>query len=236
MSIEKITMPTIGVAGVGLPSAIYSIELINKFCKDKFSPWTRPNIVMHTPNLLPTYQAEASGRWDIVAEYLLSSIRLLAKMGADFAIIPANSVHRVITEIQQAAPIKVLDILTEVSDIAQSKGYKKVGIMGTVWTLAGHYYQSRLAERGIIEVIPEPDEQLILQDAIMNELVPNARVTPETLQKILTIVQSLKNKGCDAIALACTELPLILDDENCGLPTLDSTAILAEAALRSCIS
>lgn len=232
MKIEKMKMPTIGIAGVGLPSAIYCTELINHFCKDVFSPLTRPNIVMHTPNLQPTYQAEVSDRWDIVAEHLLFSINMLAKMGADFAIIPANAVHRVISQVQQMAPIKVLDILTEVADVCKIQGYKKVGITGTSWTLAGHYYQTRLAERGIEEIIPEPEEQVIFQNAIMNELVPNASAQPKTVQQLLSIIKNLQNKGCDAIALACTELPLILNDENCGLNTLDSTAILAKAAIR----
>ncbi len=147
-------------------------------------------------------------------------------------IIPANTVHKVIHGIQKRSSIPVISILDCVADVCLSKNLKKVGIMGTRWTMADHLYQAPLFQRGITEIIPSIDDQKIIQEAIFSELIPTGKASDKTLQKLLIIVNKLKAQGCDGIASACTELPLVLNDHNCGLITLDTTDILAESAVQ----
>lgn len=224
--------PTIGIAGVSIPGAVDCIQKINLFTPRYFLQQGNPNIVMHQPNFLIFQQAFRLEKWDIVSSELLASIDCLKKMGADFVIIPANTVHRVIAEVQEHSSIPVLNMLQVVSEECRRQKLTKVGVLGTSWTMSGHLYQDILKNHGVTELIPIDDEQKVIQDAIFFELVPTGRATPDTLSALLQVVQSLKSRGCEGIILACTELPLVLNENNCEMPVVDTTAVLAEAALK----
>lgn len=223
---------TIGIAGVSIPGAVDCIQKINLLCPGYFQQQGNPTILMHQPNFSIFQQAFRLEKWDIVSSELLASIDCLKKMGADFVIIPANTVHRVIAEVQEHSSIPVLNMLQVVSEECRRQRLTKVGVLGTSWTMAGHLYRDVLKNHNVDELIPTDDEQKIIQDAIFLELIPTGRATPETLSALLQIVKSLKNRGCDGIILACTELPLVLNEKNCEMAVVDTTAVLAEAALK----
>ncbi|PJE05990.1 amino acid racemase [Legionella sp.] len=225
-------VPTIGIVGVTIPGAIDCINKINQKARGNFEPHHHPNIILHQQNFGPTHQAQNQGRWDIVENRLIESIETLAKSGADFVIIPANTVHKVIDNLQKRATISVISMLDMVAEECQQHNLKKVGILGTRWTMAEHLYQKPLGIHNIEEIIPSEEDQNIVQEAIFQELIPTGNVKQQTLDELLAVTQRLKAKGCDGIALACTELPLVLNKENSGILTLDTTAILAEGALR----
>lgn len=226
---------TIGIAGVSIPGAVDCISKINQLSSSHFSDHTHPNILLHQPNFSPMARALHNEEWNIVLDSLLESVNILAKAGADFVIIPANSVHKVISELQQKSPIPVLNMLEIVCDECRERKITKIGILGTVWTMSGHLYKDRMEAKGIEEVIPSEEEQKIVQNAIFSELIPTGSVSLATLNALLAVVQSLKQKGCDGIALVCTELPLVLNDSNCGIPVIDSTDVLAKAALKKAV-
>ncbi|MBA2655829.1 MAG: amino acid racemase [Tatlockia sp.] len=226
------TLPTIGIVGVTIPGAIDCINKINQKFHNYFTSHNHPNIILHQLNFGPTHQAQIQGQWDIVENRLIASTTQLTKAGADFIIIPANTVHKVINNIIKRTAIPVLSILDSVAAECKRLQLKKVGILGTCWTMAERLYQQTLELNGIVEIIPSPEEQKIVQKAIFAELIPKGEVQSTTLASLLSIVESLKIRGCDAIILACTELPLVLNCENCQITTVDTSAILAESAVQ----
>lgn len=225
-------MLTIGVAGVTIPGAVDCISKMNQLSSRFFPGISHPHILLDQPNQQSICDAMKQDRWDLVLGFLLKSVQALAKAGVDFVIIPANTVHRVIQDLQKKSPLPVLNMLEIVAKECEKKGYKKVGVMGTTWTMSGHLYEQALRQQGVEEVIPVKDEQQVIHDAIFAELIPTGIATSKTLKGLLQVVSSLKSRDCKAIALACTELPLALNEANCGLPVLDTTALLAEAALK----
>ncbi len=227
---------TIGIAGVTIPGAIDCINKINQKAHSYFEHHHHPNIILHQPNFGPTHHAQIHGQWDIVEDRLIESIETLAKGGADFVIIPANTVHKVIDNIKKRATIPVLSILDMVAAECQRHNLKKVGILGTRWTMADHLYQNPLLLFDIEEIIPSEEDQDIVQKAIFKELIPTGNVKSKTLAALLAVTERLKARGCDGVALACTELPLVLNKENCKILTLDTTAILAEGAVRQALT
>lgn len=227
-------MPTIGVAGVTIPGAVDCIHKINRSSSQYFANNEHPNLVLYQPNFGMMQSALQKGDWAKVLLELSKSVDALAEIGVDFVIIPANSVHKVISELQEQSPVPILNMLDIVSNACKEKNLKKIGILGTTWTMSGHLYKESMEIYGMEEIIPSEEEQKIIQNAIFSELIPTGAVSSSTLSAMLTVVESLKNRGCDGIALACTELPLVLNESNCQIPVIDSTDALAKAALKKC--
>ncbi len=233
MSYER--MPTIGIAGVTIPGAIDCVNKINRLSSLYFAYNEHPNIILYQPNFGIMQSALQNADWARVLLELSKSVEALAEMGVDFVIVPANSVHKVIFALQKQSPVPVLNMLEIVCTECEANNIRKIGILGTIWTLSGHLYKETMEAHGIEEIIPSKEEQKIIQDAIFNELIPTGSVRLSTLSLMLGIVESLKQKGCDGIALACTELPLVLNELNCQIPVIDSTNALAKAALKKCV-
>lgn len=234
MAFER--MPTIGVVGVTIPGAVDCIQKINQVSHGKFQvAHQHPNIKLDQRDFSVIHAAQNAGKWSIVADRLVMSIHSLTDTGADFAIIPANTVHRVIAEVQSRSSIPVLNMLDIVADECQAQGFKKAAVFGTRWTMADHLYKESFAKRGIVEVVPSAEDQSVIQQAIFSELIPTGAVSPETLAALLRIVAKMKATGCDAVALACTELPLVLNANNCGMAALDTNALLAKAAVNEVV-
>lgn len=228
---NRALLPTIGVAGVTIPGALDCISKINCFSRGVFNDYQHPSIKLDQPDFSRIHQAQSDDRWDVVADLLVASIHSLTKSGADFAIIPANTVHKVIADVQARSAIPVLNMLDIVADACQQQGFKKVGVLGTRWTMAGHLYKEPFARRAMCEVSASEADQAVVQQAIFSELVPQGFASPETLAALLVVSQQMKRQGCDALALACTELPLVLNGRNCGMPTVDTNGLLAQAAV-----
>jgi aspartate racemase len=231
LSEGKQLMPTIGIAGVTIPGAIDCINKIARLSRDTFQQYQHPNIKLDQPDFAPIHQAQEQSNWSEVTDRLVASIESLAKSGADFAIIPANTVHIVIKEIQKRSSIPILDMLEIVTAACQRKRLKKVGVLGTKWTMGYHLYKEPFAQKNIIEIVPSSEDQQIIQDVIFSELIPSGAASKETLSALLKVVENLKQQGCDGLILACTELPLVLNTQNCGIEAIDTTAALAEAAI-----
>lgn len=136
-----------------------------------------------------------------------------------------------IDDIQKRSSMPVLNMLDLVSETCHKNGRKMLGVLGTRWTMNGHLYQKPFGKVGITEMTPADDEQHLIQSAIFSELIPYGYASHETVADLLRVVNRMRDSGCDAIILACTELPLILNTENCSIPAFDTTAILAEAAV-----
>lgn len=190
-----------------------------------------PEVSMHTHALAEYMKYIPAGDWRGVAEIMLSSAQKLASIGADFAICPDNTIHNALPFLLDRSPIPWLHIAEEVASVAAERGFRRIGITGTRWLTDSDVYPQKLTARGIAFQRPSEVERDEINRIIMDELVCGV-FKPEAVAYFQKVIASLKQQGCDAVVLGCTEIPLIIDDENSSLPTLDSTRILARAALR----
>jgi aspartate racemase len=171
-----------------------------------------------------------NGNWDGVADLMVSSGRKLAAAGANFAVCPDNTVHQVFEQVAKQSPVPLLSIIEVVSDECKSRGYRKVGVLGTKYTMKGPMYKEALAKRMIKMVVPDAKDKERVNSVIFDELVPEG-ATESSVKVLVDVVEKLKNAGCDAVILGCTELPLVLNMKNSPLPVVDSTRLLALKAL-----
>jgi aspartate racemase len=194
-----------------------------------------PEVSMHTHPLGEYMVYIRSGNWPGVAELMLSSVRKLAQVGAQFAICPDNTIHQAFDLVEQASPIPCLHIADAVAAEARMHGYRTLGITGTKYLMTGPVYPGVLAKHGIACQIPGEAERERIDTIIFSELV-NAIFTEKSRLYFNTVIQGLKDQGCDAVVLGCTEIPLLVNPDDCPLPTLDSTRLLARAALKEALN
>ena len=176
---------------------------------------------------IPAFDAQD---YAAVAEFMLESARLLAPAGADFAICPDNSAHLAFAHVERASPIPWLHIARVVGEEARRQGHRRVGVLGTRYTMAGPVYREALGALGIEVLVPEPADCDVVDRIIFRELVDGV-FTEASRKAYGEIIARLGERGCDAVALACTEIPLLVRAEDSPLPTLDSTRLLAREAL-----
>jgi len=190
-----------------------------------------PEITMNSVPLAEHMRHIRANDWEALAEVLAVSVRKLAQAGADFAICPDNTYHQAFKYLIPQSPIPWLHIARAVAEEANRLGYVRLGILGTKYLMEGAVYPEALEEFRIERKIPDEADREKINEIIFKELVNG--VFPETSRLYLNEVTSkLKARGCDAVVLGCTEIPLIVRPDDTPLPTLDSTRLLARAALR----
>ena len=191
---------------------------------------------MHTPSLDLYVDCLERGDIDGVGELMLASARKLAASGADFLICPDNTIHQAFEYVAPRSPRPWLHIAQVVADEAATRGYRRLGVLGTRWLSDSAVYPDALTACGLVAVRPTDAERDELGRIIMDELVAG-RFEPASIARFQQVIQRLRDEeACDAVVLGCTEIPLIIDDHNAALPTLDSTRLLARAALRKAIA
>lgn len=190
-----------------------------------------PEVSMHTPSFADYVERMDRNDWPAVGELMLASAKKLAAMGADFLICPDNTIHQAMRYVTPRSPLPWLHIADVVADIAKERGFKRVGLLGTRWLIDSAVYPEKLAARKIAYERPSPAERDDVHRIIMAELV-RGLFEQGSVARIQRVIRRMRDEGCDAVVLGCTELPLVIDDSNAELPTLDSTRLLARAALR----
>ena len=194
-------------------------------------PHGHPEVSMHTPPFSDYVRCLDRNDWTGVAELMLASANRLASIGADFLICPDNTIHQAFPHVEPRSPRPWLHIAEVVATEASHRGFRRLGLTGTRWLVDSEVYPEKLAARGLDYVRPSPAERVEISRIIMDELVAGV-FKPEGVAYLQGVIGRLKDAGCDAVILGCTEIPLIIDDGNSPLPTLDSTRLLARAALR----
>lgn len=196
--------------------------------------YDHPEISIHTVPCGQYIRSGREGHWEEVGRLLLLSGRKLASIGAELLICPDNTLHRGLDFVIQEAPVAWLHIANEVAAIANERHYSRLGILGTRPVTEGTVYPAKLSARGIACEFPKPEDRRRIDDVIMGELI-YGQFDAGTRCYIQELIREFADGGCDAVVLGCTELPLLLHEEDSALPTLDSTRILARAALRESI-
>ena len=194
-----------------------------------------PEVSMHTHPLGEYMVHIRSGNWAQVAELMLSSAERLAAIGAQFAICPDNTIHQAFDRVASRSPIPWLHIADTVAHEAQSMGLRALAVTGTKYLMTGPVYTDRLSRFGISVQIPDETDRVRINTIIFKELV-NGVLTEESRLYFNTVIAKMKERGCDGVVLGCTEIPLLVDPIDCPLPTLDSTRLLARAALREALN
>lgn len=223
----------IGIVGVSSPGAALCYQTIctegEKFLGEQYA---HPEISMHAFSFGEYMARIERDDWDGVAELLLASAEKLASIGAGFVICPDNTVHIVFDKVVEKSPIPWFHIAEEVAKEAKRLGFGKLAILGTKFLMESDVYPSKLKLYGIKWAIPKAKQRQVVNEIIFGELVYGI-VKHESRGKLANIVKNMAQmEGCDAVVLGCTELPLILGGEHSSIPTLDSTRILARAALK----
>ena len=190
-----------------------------------------PELSMHTHSLATYMGCVTRGDWAGVGELMLSSARKLAAAGADFLICPDNTIHQALPHVEPRSPLPWLHIAAVVAESAAGRGFRRLGLTGTRPLVESEVYPQQLAARGLEYVRPNANERDAINRIIFDELV-NGVFTPAAVEYFQRVIERMKGEGCDAVVLGCTEIPLIMNDANSPLPTLDSTRLLALAALR----
>jgi len=189
-----------------------------------------PEVSMHTHPLAEYMHCIYRGDWEGVGELMLSSATKLAQIGAEFLICPDNTIHQALPYIEARLPLPWLHIADVVASHAKERGFTRVGLTGTRYLVESDVYPQKLDACGLAHVRPSAAEREEIDRIIFEELVYGS-FKPESIAYCTRVIEHLKGEGCDAVVLGCTELPLILDDSNSALPTIDSTRLLARAAL-----
>jgi aspartate racemase len=185
---------------------------------------------MHTPSLAEYVRCLEREDWRGVGELMLASATKLAGAGADFMICPDNTIHQALPHIAARSPLPWLHIAEVVAMEAAARKFRTLGILGTRWLIDGDVYPPKLAARDLKWLRPTDAERDESSRIIMEELTAGV-FKPEGIAFYREVIERMKTEGCDAVILGCTEIPLIIDDSNSALPTLDSTRLLARAAL-----
>lgn len=197
-------------------------------------PHAHPEVSMHTHSLAAYVECLDRGDLEGVADLMLASARKLAQAGAELLICPDNTVHQAFDRVQASSPLPWLHIAEVVAAEAAQRGYRRLGLTGTRWLVESEVYPQRLLAHGLDLVRPDEAQRSEIDRIIMDELVYGTHL-PESQATLLAVIADLKARGCDAVVLGCTELPLAVSDDNSPLPTLDSTRLLARAALRRAV-
>ena len=198
-------------------------------------PHAHPEISMHTTSLAEYVACLDRGDSAGVGELMLDSAQKLANAGADFLICPDNTIHQSLPDIEPRSPLPWLHIADIVAAEAVEHHYSRLLLTGTKWLVDSQVYPDKLAARGLEFVRPGKDDRIEMSRIIMDELVCGI-FKPEAVSFFQNVIEQSKESGCDAAILGCTEIPLIIDDTNSALPTLDSTRLLARAALHRAVN
>jgi aspartate racemase len=197
-------------------------------------PHAHPEVAMHSHSLADYVRCLEQGDLQGVAGLMLSSARKLAAAGAQFLVCPDNTIHQALHLVEPHSPLPWLHIARVVADEAAARGFCRLGITGTGWLVDSDVYPQALSARGLAFERPTQEERDATHRVIMEELV-NGILREEGVATFQRVYARMKQSGCDAVVLGCTEIPLIINDANSPLPTLDSTRLLARAALRRAV-
>ena len=221
----------IGIVAVSAEGAALCYRTICSEGAVVLGPHSHPEVSMHTYPLNEYMRHVDADRWQDAGQLLLASASKLVEAGAEILICPDNTLHQALDLVHDQSPVPWLHIAEEVAALAAARRFRRLGILGTRYLMEGPVYPSKLSAKGIGCEIPRPEERERINEIIFGELV-YGRFEDGARQHFRQVIRELGERGCDAVVLGCTEIPLLISEADSPLPALDSTRILARAALR----
>ena len=224
----------IGIVACSAEGAALCYRTICAEGQQRMGPHDHPEVSMHTHSLARYMAAIEAGDWQGVSELMLDSSGRLATIGAEILICPDNTIHQAMPLVAPKSPLPWLHIAEEVIAAARAAGHRRLAVLGTKFLMAGPVYRQAAEAAGIEMQVPDDADRERINCIIFDELV-NGRLLAESREYLNDVMARLKSRGCDAAVLGCTEIPLLVDPATAPLPVLDSTRLLARAALREAL-
>jgi aspartate racemase len=231
----------IGILGGMSPeSTVAYYEYITRTYTERFGNYNYPVILIYSVSFQSYVDWPQKDRWDLVAQGLSEAAQKLEAAGADLILIATNTMHLVFDQVQASVDVPMLSLLDAAGEAIQARGVETVGLLGTQFTMEPTgdgrlaLYHEALARRGITVLVPDAADRRYVNAVIYDELVAG-QIRDESRAGYLAIIRKLADRGAEGVILGCTEIPLLVSEEDAGLPLFDTTTIHAEAALRYAI-
>jgi aspartate racemase len=226
----------IGILGGMSPeSTIEYYQHITRSYTAQFGDYGYPEVLIYSVSFQPYVDWPQQERWDLVAKGLGKAGRCLEAAGADFLLIATNTMHLVVDQVRAAVSIPVLSMLDVVADACLARGFLTVGLLGTRFTMEKSFYQDALARKGLEVLVPDAEDRARVNRVVYDELVAGD-IRAESRADFVSVIQRLADCGAEAVILGCTEIPLLVRDQDVDVPLLDTTVLHAEAALAYAVS
>ena len=223
-------LKTIGlIGGMSWESTATYYKIINETVKEKLGGLHSAKCILYSMDFQEIEECQANGNWEKSGEILGEAANNLEKAGADFIVICTNTMHKVINQIKEKISIPILHIAEMTAEKILEKGLKNIALLGTKYTMEQDFYKSKLIEKGINVIIPDKNDIEIINEVIYDELCLGT-INSDSKKKFLEIVDKLRNKGAEGIILGCTEIGLLIKNEDTDVPLFDTAIIHAEQA------
>lgn len=223
-------LKTIGlIGGMSWESTVTYYKIINETIKEKLGGLHSAKCILYSVDFQEIEECQANGNWEKSGEILGEAANNLEKAGADFIVICTNTMHKVVNQIKEKISIPILHIAEMTAEKILEKGLKNIALLGTKYTMEQDFYKSKLIEKGINVIIPDKNDIEIINEVIYDELCLGT-INSDSKKKFLEIVDKLRNKGAEGIILGCTEIGLLIKNEDTDVPLFDTAIIHAEQA------
>lgn len=222
---------TIGIlGGVSPESTITYYEHTVRTYRERFGDHSYPEILIYSVRFQTIMDWQREKMWDRIEKLLINGIIRLNKGGADFGLIASNTMHFVFEKVQKKSPIPLISIIDATAEKIKKEGIDTVGLLGTAFTMSQRFYKEKLLHSGINVLVPREKEQKYINRVIHEELI-NGKVIPRSREGFLKIIRSLVDRRAQGVILGCTEIPLLVRDEDSPVKLFNTTEIHAEKAL-----
>ena len=223
-------LKTIGlIGGMSWESTVTYYKIINETVKEKLGGLHSAKCILYSVDFQEIEECQANGNWEKSGEILGEAAYNLEKAGADFIVICTNTMHKVVNQIKEKISIPILHIAEMTAEKILEKGLKNIALLGTKYTMEQDFYKSKLIEKGINVIIPDKNDIEIINEVIYDELCLGT-INSDSKKKFLEIVDKLRSKGAEGIILGCTEIGLLIKNEDTDVPLFDTAIIHAEQA------
>ena len=223
-------LKTIGlIGGMSGESTVTYYKIINETVKEKLGGLHSAKCILYSVDFQEIEECQSNGNWEKSGEILGEAAYNLEKAGADFIVICTNTMHKVVNQIKEKISIPILHIAEMTAEKILEKGLKNIALLGTKYTMEQDFYKSKLIEKGINVIIPDKNDIEIINEVIYDELCLGT-INSDSKKKFLEIVDKLRSKGAEGIILGCTEIGLLIKNEDTDVPLFDTAIIHAEQA------
>jgi aspartate racemase len=218
------------IGGMSWESTAEYYRIINETVKETLGGLHSAKCVLYSVDFEEIEQLQHAGKWDDATAVMIDAAKRVVKGGADFVVICTNTMHKMADDIQNHISVPLLHIGDATAEKVKEEKLKKVGLLGTKFTMEEDFYKGRLKEYGLDVIIPEEDERTVIHHIIYDELCLGT-IREESREAVKTIIRTLISRGAEGIILGCTEIPLLIQQKDSPVPVFDTTLLHAEAAV-----
>ncbi len=219
------------IGGMSWESTVEYYKIMNQAVMEELGGHHSAEIIMYSVDFQPMHELQFENRWEEMGRILTDIAKTLEKAGADFLVIATNTMHKLAPEVERNVKIPLLHIADATAEKIKEKGVKRVGLLGTKFTMEMDFYRERLTRHGIETLVPPPREREYINRVIYEELVKGI-IREESRRNFLKIIDSLVVRGAEGVILGCTEIPLLIKQEHVKIPLFNTTEIHARAAVK----